>query len=60
MKRLTALDALRGFDMFRIMGGEGLACAVTAILGIDVKTAGWLAAVATAAQAERRSARPSS
>ena len=35
MKRLASLDALRGFDMFWIMGGEGLACAVAAILGID-------------------------
>jgi hypothetical protein len=24
MKRLQSLDALRGFDMFWIMGGEGI------------------------------------
>ena len=33
MKRLASLDALRGFDMFWIMGGEGLACAVAALFG---------------------------
>ena len=31
--RLASLDALRGFDMLFIMGGEGLVCAVAAALG---------------------------
>ena len=31
--RLMSLDAFRGFDMFWIMGGEALACAVAALLG---------------------------
>ena len=31
--RLASLDALRGFDMFFIMGGEGLVCAIAAALG---------------------------
>ena len=33
MKRLASLDAFRGFDMFWIMGGEGLACALAALFG---------------------------
>jgi predicted acyltransferase len=31
--RLNSLDALRGFDMFWIMGGEGLVCLVAALFG---------------------------
>ena len=31
--RLASLDALRGFDMFFIMGGEGLLCAIAAAFG---------------------------
>ena len=31
--RLASLDALRGFDMLFIMGGEGLVCALAAALG---------------------------
>ena len=31
--RLMSLDALRGFDMFWIMGGEGLICAIAALFG---------------------------
>ena len=31
--RLASLDALRGFDMLFIMGGEGLVYAVAAVLG---------------------------
>ena len=31
--RLASLDALRGFDMLFIMGGEGLVCAIAAALG---------------------------
>ena len=31
--RLASLDALRGFDMLFIMGGEGLLCAIAAALG---------------------------
>ena len=31
--RLMSLDALRGFDMFWIMGGEGLLCALAALCG---------------------------
>ena len=31
--RLASLDALRGFDMLFIMGGEGLVCAVATALG---------------------------
>lgn len=31
--RVKSLDATRGFDMFWIMGGEGLVCAIAAILG---------------------------
>ena len=31
--RLMSLDALRGFDMFWIMGGEGILCVLAAILG---------------------------
>ena len=31
--RLMSLDALRGFDMLFIMGGEGLVCAIAAALG---------------------------
>ena len=31
--RLMSLDALRGFDMFFIMGGQGLICAIAALLG---------------------------
>lgn len=33
--RLASLDALRGFDMLFIMGGEGLLCALAAALGFD-------------------------
>ncbi|MCQ2388183.1 MAG: DUF5009 domain-containing protein [Kiritimatiellae bacterium] len=32
-KRLASLDAVRGFDMLFIMGGEGLVCAVAALFG---------------------------
>ena len=32
MTRLASLDALRGFDMLFIMGGEGLVYAVAAAL----------------------------
>ena len=31
--RLASLDALRGFDMLFIMGGEGLLCAIASALG---------------------------
>ena len=31
--RLASLDALRGFDMLFIMGGDGLICALAAALG---------------------------
>jgi len=31
--RLASLDALRGFDMLFIMGGEGLICAIAAVMG---------------------------
>jgi len=31
--RLASLDAMRGFDMLFIMGGEGLICAIAALLG---------------------------
>ena len=31
--RLASLDALRGFDMLFIMGGEELVCAIAAALG---------------------------
>ena len=31
--RLLSLDALRGFDMLFIMGGDGLVCAVAGVLG---------------------------
>ena len=31
--RLMSLDAFRGFDMFWIMGGEGLLCIIASILG---------------------------
>ena len=31
--RLASLDALRGFDMLFIMGGEGLVCSIAAALG---------------------------
>ena len=31
--RLMSLDAFRGFDMFWIMGGEGLLCTIASILG---------------------------
>ena len=31
--RLASLDALRGFDMLFIMGGEGLVCAIATALG---------------------------
>ena len=31
--RLRSLDAFRGFDMFWIMGGEELVCAVAALFG---------------------------
>lgn len=34
MKRLASLDALRGFDMMWIMGGEGLLYAVMALFGV--------------------------
>lgn len=33
MKRLASLDAFRGFDMFWIMGGEGLVVALAALFG---------------------------
>ena len=33
--RLASLDALRGFDMLFIMGGEAVVCAVAAALGIS-------------------------
>lgn len=32
MKRLTSIDALRGFDMFFIVGGSGLLCALARVL----------------------------
>ena len=32
--RLTSLDALRGFDMFWIIGGSGLVIALTKVLGL--------------------------
>ncbi len=32
-KRLASLDAVRGFDMLFIMGGEGLVCAIAALFG---------------------------
>jgi len=31
--RLASLDAVRGFDMFWIMGGEGLICAIASLMG---------------------------
>ena len=31
--RLMSLDAFRGFDMFWIMGGEGLVCTIAALFG---------------------------
>ena len=31
--RLASLDAVRGFDMFFIMGGEGLIVALAALFG---------------------------
>ena len=31
--RLMSLDAFRGFDMFWIMGGEGLLCTLAALFG---------------------------
>ena len=31
--RLMSLDAFRGFDMFWIMGGEGLLCTIAALFG---------------------------
>jgi len=31
--RLASLDAVRGFDMFWIMGGNGLVCAIATLLG---------------------------
>ena len=31
--RLMSLDAFRGFDMFWIMGGEGLLCILAALFG---------------------------
>ena len=33
--RLASLDAVRGFDMFFIMGGEGLIIAIAALMGVD-------------------------
>ena len=33
MKRLDSLDALRGFDMFWIMGGESLICLIASLCG---------------------------
>ena len=33
--RLASLDALRGFDMLFIMGGQGLVCAIAGALGFD-------------------------
>ena len=33
--RLASLDALRGFDMLFIMGGEGLLCAIASALGFS-------------------------
>ncbi len=33
-RRLASLDAFRGFDMFFIMGGEGLVCALAALFGL--------------------------
>ena len=35
-KRLYSFDALRGFDMFRIMGGESIFAGLTAITGWPV------------------------
>ena len=32
-KRLRSLDCFRGFDMFWIMGGEGLVCTIAALFG---------------------------
>ena len=32
--RLMSLDAFRGFDMFWIMGGEALVCAIAALFGV--------------------------
>ena len=34
MKRLASLDALRGFDMFWIMRGDSLLCAIMALFGV--------------------------
>ena len=33
--RLASLDAVRGFDMFFIMGGEGLVVALAALFGVE-------------------------
>ena len=33
--RLMSLDALRGFDMFWIIGGTGLAISLAHVLGFD-------------------------
>ena len=42
--RLASLDALRGFDMLFIMGGEGLLCAlVPAAWGAVVLQVGYVA-----------------
>ena len=35
LSRLASLDALRGFDMLFIMGGEGLVCAIASALGFS-------------------------
>jgi len=36
IKRLYSIDALRGFDMFWIMGGEGIFIGLTALTGCPV------------------------
>ena len=36
LKRLQSLDALRGFDMFWIMGGEGIFVTLAALTGWPV------------------------
>ncbi len=33
--RLASLDAVRGFDMFFIMGGEGLVVALATLFGVQ-------------------------
>ena len=40
-ERLMSLDAFRGFDMFWIMGGERLVCAVAALLGYPALQGGF-------------------